>query len=147
MRPYRPLRCAHAVPAALALALGACTSGLLPSVELNPFAKPDTPRLREVPADALVGADGRCGEANEEPTGGGVALEMTECDVVRRVGIAEKVDLGANERGERTAVLTYLGGLRPGIYRFVAGRLVSIERAPEPPAPSRPARKKKPART
>jgi hypothetical protein len=37
------------------------------------------------------------------------------------------------------------GGERPGIYRFVSGRLVGIERGAEPPAPERPT-KKKPAK-
>jgi hypothetical protein len=30
-------------------------------------------------------------------------------------------------------VITYIRGPRPGIYRFTAGRLTSIERAPEAP--------------
>jgi hypothetical protein len=64
---------------------------------------------------------------------------MTECDVVRRAGPVEKVDLGANERGERSLVLTYLRGPLPGIYRFTGGRLLSIERAPTAPAaPEKP---------
>ena len=62
-----------------------------------------------------------------------IALDMTECDVVKRAGQPEQVDFGTNERSERTVVLTYLRGARPGIYRFAAGRLTSIERAPEPP--------------
>jgi hypothetical protein len=33
-------------------------------------------------------------------------------------------------------VLTYLKGPWPGVYRFTAGRLVSIERAPAAPEPS-----------
>jgi hypothetical protein len=75
---------------------------------------------------------------------------MTECDVVRRAGAPEQLQVGADERGERAVVITYIRGPRPGIYRFAAGRLTSIERAPEPP-PSRPAPKsrssKKPARS
>ncbi len=63
---------------------------------------------------------------------GGIALQMTECDVVRRAGAPEQVQIGTNERGERTAVITYIRGSRPGIYHFAAGRLTSIERAPEP---------------
>jgi hypothetical protein len=79
---------------------------------------------------------------------GGIALQMTECVVVRRAGAPERLEFGTNERGERTVVITYIRGDRPGVYRFAGGRLHSIERAPEPPpAPkkSRPA-KKKPAR-
>ena len=72
---------------------------------------------------------------------------MTECDVVRRAGAPEQLQIGADARGDRETVITYIRGPRPGIYRFVAGRLTSIERGPEPP--SRPASKgrssKKPA--
>ena len=93
----------------------------------------------------LVGPDGQCAYAATAPTAdpgvdpataglvqGGVALQMTECEVVRRAGPPEQVELGANERGERSAVLTYVRGPRPGIYRFASGRLYSIERGPEP---------------
>ena len=62
---------------------------------------------------------------------------MTECEVVHRAGPVEKADLSANERGERSLVLTYLQGPSPGIYRFTGGRLMSIERAPAPPAPEK----------
>lgn len=71
-----------------------------------------------------------------------IALEMTECDVVKRAGVADRVEIGANERGERSTTLTFLQGARPGIYRFADGRLKSMERAPAPPAPPKPVRKK-----
>jgi hypothetical protein len=77
---------------------------------------------------------------------GAVALDMTECDIVKRAGLAEKVEIGKNERNERTATLTYIHGPRPGIYRFAEGRLKSMERAPEPPASQKPARPAKPAK-
>jgi len=116
----------------------------------------------------LVGRDGQCAGGGPElastapaaagapdqsasPVLGGISLRMTECEVVRRAGPVEKVDLAANERGERSVVLTYLRGPAPGIYRFTAGRLLSIERAPEaPPAPEKPRKPtnaKKPAGT
>ena len=65
---------------------------------------------------------------------GGIALQMTECDVVWRAGATEKIEFGNNERGERAVMLTFTRGPRPGVYRFAGGRLVSIERAPAPPA-------------
>jgi hypothetical protein len=74
-----------------------------------------------------------------------IALEMTECDVVKRAGVADRVDIGANDRRERTATLTYTRGDRPGIYTFTDGRLKSMERAPEPVAAPKVA--KKPARS
>jgi hypothetical protein len=70
-----------------------------------------------------------------------VALDMSECDVVKRAGSPERVEIGANERNERMATLTYIHGVRPGIYTFVAGRLKTMERAPEPPASAKPAKK------
>ena len=63
---------------------------------------------------------------------GGVALGMTECDVVHHAGAPERVEIGAGESNERTATLTYTQGPRPGIYHFAEGRLKSMERAPEP---------------
>ena len=76
---------------------------------------------------------------------GGIALSMTECDVVRRAGLPGNVDIGAGDRGERQVVLTYLTGPWPGIYSFADGRLKVIDRAPVPPEPAKPpAKKKKP---
>ena len=69
---------------------------------------------------------------------------MSECEVVRAIGYTGQMEISTTERGERSVVLTYLQGERPGIYRFVSGRLKSIERAPEPPAP--PAAPKKPGK-
>ena len=116
--------------------------------------------LRPVTAADLVNSAGQCGseaqQAGTDPTvgaappvTGGIALQMTECDVVRRAGPVEKIDFGSDERGERIVTLTYLRGPSPGIYRFEGGRLVSIERAPTPPAPakSQKAPAKKPAGT
>jgi hypothetical protein len=70
-----------------------------------------------------------------------VALEMTECEVARALGAPANIQLGADESGRRSVVMTYTGGDRPGIYRFAAGRLVSIERAPEAAAPAKPEKK------
>ena len=67
---------------------------------------------------------------------------MSECDVVARVGQPTAVDLGRNPNGDRTAVLTFQGGPRPGIYRFVAGRLTEMDRVDEPPPPPQPVKKK-----
>jgi hypothetical protein len=128
-----------------------------PDGSAQPWAR--TSFDRTITAADLVGPDGQCAPAGPElgsggsgaagvqatgqdqaasPMRGGISLRMTECDVVRRAGPVEKVDLGANERGERSLVLTYLRGPSPGVYRFIAGRLLSIERAPEPPPPEKP---------
>jgi hypothetical protein len=67
------------------------------------------------------------------------------------LGPPEKLDFGANERGERTVTMLYSKGERPGLYNFTAGQLTIMERveAPEPaPKPKKPAKPpaKKPAR-
>jgi hypothetical protein len=105
----------------------------------------------------LIGPQGQCagpgfapgadGQLNGAPafTQGGVALQMTECEVVQRVGAPEGIEFGNKDR-ERTVVLTYKSGARPGIYRFAGGRLYSIERVDEPPAPARAQKKSAPAK-
>ena len=78
--------------------------------------------------------------------GAGVAIGMTECDVVERLGQPNGVNLGTDPNGLRGAVLTYSGGSRPGVYRFEAGRLTEMDRVetPSPPqAEQKPPAKKK----
>src|SRR5262249_31161275 len=109
--------------------------------------------LRPVTAADLVGAEGQCnsaaGEAAADPAaagalvGGGIALQMTECDVVRRAGPVEKIDIGADERGERAVTLRYARGSGPGVYGSGGGPWVSIGRAAGPP-PARAKPKKGP---
>jgi hypothetical protein len=91
--------------------------------------RPDRP-APEVPA----------APAPTQPAARGVGLGMSECEVVYALGHTDRIEV-ANDRGQRTATLTYAQGPRPGIYRFTAGRLVSIERGPEAPAPARPEKK------
>jgi hypothetical protein len=152
-----------AVPAA-ALALGGCGSTMdqlselkapqITSFEWNPYSKasssiaPSFTRKAATPAD-YVNADGSCadttGVTTTEPTpGGAVALQMTECALVRVLGTPERVDLGTNQRGERSAKLLYSRGERPGLYSFTSGVLTEIERV-EPPEPPKP-QKKAPAK-
>jgi hypothetical protein len=85
-------------------------------------------------------------DAPAAPLRAGVGLGMTECDVVRANGHTDRIEVSANERGQRSLTLTYLHGERSGIYRFVAGRLVSLERAEEPPAPAKAAKPRKAAK-
>ena len=151
-----------ATVAMLAAAAGGCAQlsdvgsvNLIPSVGnlsrpdwLTYSGAKDEFALRPITAADLVSAEGQCAMAAAEapPTPdtasdgmqqasllpGGIALQMTECDVVRRAGAPEQIQI-ADERGERSVVITYIRGPRPGIYRFAAGRLASIERAPEAP--------------
>jgi hypothetical protein len=107
----------------------------------------------------LVGPQGQCpgpnvaasmtsedGQPNAAPiVSGGIALQMTECEVVQRAGGPDGIEFGSNP-GARNVVLTYTHGGRPGIYRFAGGRLYSIEGVPEPAAPAKPQRKSAPAK-
>lgn len=101
------------------------------------------------PADANAQSDGPAGAPAPSSTGT-VALGHTECDVVRGIGAPASVNLSNNPRGDRVAVINYSQGQRAGIYTFTAGRLSSIERAPEPVAAPKAVKskpKKKPAAT
>lgn len=137
--------------------IGAAGTNLVPRVDR--LARPDWLTysggkqeftLRPVTAADLVSAEGQCPLDPQVSSGGpdpaavdgvptipgGIALQMTECDVVRRAGAPDQVQIGGDERGERSVVITYTRGPRPGTYRFAAGRLQAIERAPgaSPPA-------------
>ena len=83
--------------------------------------------------------------------GRGIGLEMTECEVEKTAGYTDRVEITNDSHGQRHVVLTYLQGEHAGIYRFVGGRLKSIERSPDTQAqaPTKPARnaKKPPAET
>lgn len=111
----------------------------------------ETPPLsdsRPVAATDLISAEGYCAgmalpadanaltEPNQgvsEPIQGsaGIAIGRTECDVARAAGAPDNVSIGS-EGGRRVTVLTYVRGPRPGIYRFADGRMISMERGPEP---------------
>jgi hypothetical protein len=122
----------------------------------------ETKQDRPITANDLVNANGACAapvapqtqsrldSSNNAPVvapdtssllGGGVGLGMSECDVVFRAGQPTSVELGKNPNGDRTAVLTYRDGPRPGIYRFERGRLMVMDRV-DVPAAAQPATKK-----
>lgn len=124
--------------AGTAAALGACAADPFSNDDWNPFAKETPAGPAPVAAESLLTAEGTCPEpAADAPLPRGIALEMTECDVVRFAGPVESFEIGAGEDGVRTLVLTYQKGVRPGVYRFVAGRLKVIEELPPPARPQR----------
>jgi hypothetical protein len=94
------------------------------------------------PAGAPVGA--MPPEVRNGPRG--ISLAMTECQVMSIAGYTDRVEIGANPRGERTVTLTYLSGDRPGIYHFRNGRLMSMERVAEAAEPKKPAKPVKSAK-
>jgi len=115
-----------------------------------PSADPINPRSNQAlyftagPSSSPAGNEQLPSQVRSGPTG--IALSMTECQVVGVAGYTNQVQIGANERGERTVVLTYMSGERPGIYHFRGGRLVNMERvavAEQPKRPQRPARQAK----
>jgi hypothetical protein len=73
---------------------------------------------------------------------GGIALGMSECDVVFRAGVPSAVEIGNAPNGDRTAVVTFNNGPRAGIYHFQAGALIEVERSQTTPAPTQSAKKK-----
>ncbi len=117
---------------------GSCPPPALPQAQ----APANNPALASNP-----GAPPAPGAAQDSLLGGGVALGMSECDVVYRAGQPSSVEIGKNPNGDRTAALTYSSGPRPGIYRFERGRLMEMDRVAEPlPAPQE-AKKKKPVKS
>jgi hypothetical protein len=82
--------------------------------------------------------------------GQGVALGMSECDVVYRAGAPSAVQIGGGPNGTRTAVLTFNGGPRAGIYRFEGGRLMDMNGVQTtenaPPVKKKVVARKKPVR-
>jgi hypothetical protein len=144
-------------------------SSILVTPNFNEFQKREQAQGVIGPQD-LVDASGRCPAAaaatapGPDVAGGGqagagsapaaqlsgrpIVLKMSECDLVGAAGAPQDIQIGANERGDRTVTLEYKAGMHAGIYRFVSGRLVSVERGEAPPgAPAQkpPARKPKQA--
>jgi hypothetical protein len=116
-------------------------------------APPLSPNTAVGPQD-LISADGACpgmaprGEASAladggaPASGGVVALGHTECDVARNAGAPDNVNLSANPRGDRVAVLTYSRGPRAGVYTFTSGRLTMVEGSPDAAPAAKPTRAK-----
>lgn len=126
---------------------------------------PDLIAVGPAPAEELVDAGGHCGAQvaqtdvavgtvagdlgtsaagaqSAAPTvAGGVALGMSECQVVARAGQPAQVNIGTDPGNERKTVLTYNSGSWPGIYTFSAGRLKDIQAVAQAEQP-KPVKKK-----
>lgn len=74
--------------------------------------------------------------------GAGIAVGMSECDVVFRAGQPTSVQIGNLPNGDRTAVLTFDTGPRAGIYRFERGALREMDSVPMAAAPPQTVKKK-----
>jgi hypothetical protein len=115
----------------------------------------DVPLARAGSIRDVIDSDGRCMAAGISamkeqdqrnvpgrplsPTA--IIFDMTECEVVKRIGPPDRIDIGVNARGERAVGLTYANAERAGLYRFRSGRLYSIERLPESSVESKLARR------
>jgi hypothetical protein len=123
-----------------------------PEAAAAPASDPINPRSNQALYFTAGPETGRTGSAAPAMPGEirngprGISLAMTECQVVGVAGYTDRVEIGVNERGERTVKLTYLSGDRPGIYNFRGGRLATMERVAEPPAPTKPQRAAKTAK-
>jgi len=102
------------------------------------------PAVPQAPAPAAASQPGTAPAATDTAAllGGGIALGMSECDVVFRAGAPSAVEIGKNPNGDRTAVLTFNSGPRPGVYHFEAGALAQIDRSQTAPAPVQTVKKK-----
>lgn len=92
-------------------------------------------------ADAALAGQGELPQVQ-----GGVALGMTECQVLQRTGAPETFNISA-EGTDRVATLMVTRGSWPGLYRFRGGRLVSVEQVavPAQAKQTRPAKSKQTA--
>ena len=105
---------------------GACPRYVVPS---PPPAAGAAPAAGPTDAASLLGA--------------GIAIGMSECDIVARLGQPTAVNVGKGPGGDRAVALTFNSGPRPGVYRFAGGRLTEMDRVEVPQAAApEPAKKK-----
>ena len=105
---------------------GACPRYVVPS---PPPAAGAAPAASPTDAASLLGA--------------GIAIGMSECDIVARLGQPNAVNVGRGPGGDRAVALTFSSGPRPGVYRFAGGRLTEMDRVEVPQAAApEPAKKK-----
>ena len=122
----------------------------MPSGPVSPEDEVDAAGRCNVPATAQteiavgtvagdLGTTTSAAPAAQAVAPGGISLGMTECQVVSHAGQPGQVDIGADDKGNRKVVLTYMNGPWPGIYTFAAGRLKVVDRvaAPEQPKPAK----------
>ena len=105
-----------------------------PRVPATPGAAGREQFVGGVSVAELYRSDGSCGGMMLGPGGermrpppGPVSLDMTECEVARRSGPPDKVEISSGTGGERMLTLSYLQGQHPRIYHFTSGRLAAIE--------------------
>lgn len=103
---------------------GACPPPPAPAAP-QPVSTPAAAPGSAPVAQAVGAGDSTATAAQSAPSllGTGIALGMTECEVVWRAGAPSSVQIGSTANGDRTAVLTFDRGPHAGIYHFQGGRL------------------------
>jgi hypothetical protein len=127
----------------LVSANGACAVPATPAAA----APAAPPPAAEAPGSAAASPSG-APPADDASSllGTGIALGMSECEVVFRAGQPSSVQIGSTPGGDRTALLTYQSGPRPGIYHFLRGGLIQMDAVAVPPPAPQQVAKKKPAK-
>ena len=97
-------------------------------IEANGSCPP--PAAQQAAASTPVDPSGGAPPATDTSAllGGGIALGMSECDVVFRAGAPSDIQIDQNPNHDRTTVLTFNSGPHLGIYRFRGGALMEVER-------------------
>jgi len=97
-------------------------------IEANGSCPP--PAAQQAAASTPVDPSGGAPPATDTSAllGGGIALGMSECDVVFRAGAPSDIQIDQNPNHARTTALTFNSGPHPGIYHFRGGALMEIER-------------------
>jgi hypothetical protein len=121
------------VGAGLGIAVALLLAGCGGESALPMYVKADSSAgLPPVPASALVSAEGTCADAPENAaTPIKLDFGLTECEVLRVAGPASRVEISTTQ-GVRVVTMTVTTGAKPGVYRFEAGRLKSLDGMPEP---------------
>jgi hypothetical protein len=123
---------------------GQCSASAVPAAPATPA--PATPQTGPATPGHEAAVPAAAGEA--QVAAGGVALGMTECQVVGHAGQPSHVEISGGEGPDRKTILTFQSGPWPGIYTFSGGRLKVVEEIPnlKPAKPAPKKRIKKPAR-
>ena len=97
-------------------------------IEANGSCPP--PAAQQAAASTPVDPSGGAPSATDTGAllSGGIALGMSECDVVFRAGAPSDIQIDQNPNHDRTTVLTFNSGPHPGIYHFRGGALIEVER-------------------
>jgi hypothetical protein len=146
--PSPPPSSSAAVPAPAAVPGAAPNpplAGTATAVSTYPAGPSAASAPRALPEGELYRSEASCGGAvlgsGPPPSvsvSQSISLGMTECEVARRLGAPDRMELGATG-DQRLLTLTYGRGEHPRLYRFASGHLYAIEALPPPTRAARTA--------